>query len=143
MAQTKFRKIYPFVMTIADKEKPTGPSQTVIDETYTVRELVTRANQGFYPVQPKPGVWDPDANLDSHDLEKVQHLTLAEKQEIINQTKSDVERMNKDIEDSKVKIAELQKKQQAQHEAYMLDLMEKKLATRSPAPPKSSSKTEE
>lgn len=126
MTKQKFRPTYGWSLTKNDKEKPTGPSLTIVDETYTIKELVIRAQQGFYPVQAKQAIWAPEEDIDAIDLEKLTKMDLAEKEVILEQTRERVHKLQEEVKTKKSLIAEMQQKHAAQTEEIMLE----KLASR-------------
>lgn len=75
-------------------------SQTVPDETMTLRQIVERYALG----QPlvgrlrEEGTFDPLASFDSEDLEKLSKADMVDRQEFIERMKLEAKRATKDIE---------------------------------------------
>lgn len=105
------------------------PSMTVVGQTYTIRQLVERAQLGFYPGTTREGIWAPEEDIDSQDLEKFQHLDLAEKQEILEQTRESVIQLSEQMEETRKKIADMRTKAAAQQEEYMLEKLAQRKQT--------------
>lgn len=62
-------------------ELPSGKSMTVPNEAYTVREIFSMYRANIGPAVARDPKFDPAADFDSDDLEKLHHLDLAELQE--------------------------------------------------------------
>lgn len=116
-----FRTQYNFKLAGRDVEKKMGKSQTIKDETYTIRQLVERSQNGFYPGSIKESIWDPNPSHSSQDLEKLHHLDLSQKHEILQQTRENVLIMVDALESHKKKVKNLQKQAADQAEAIMLE----------------------
>lgn len=130
---TKFVTPYNYKLTKENMEKESKkPSLTVVGQTYTIRELVERASLGYYPASTKEGIWAPEEDIDSQDLEKFQNLDLSEKHEILQQTRENVLHLAEAMEETKKKISDLRTKVAAQQEEYLLE----KLAQRKQTPTK-------
>lgn len=116
-AKQPFVSIYGYTLTKKRMEKVnTQKSETVKGQTYTIRQLVERAANGLIPVL-KESVWSENPHLNDHDLEKVSRMDLAEKQEIMEQTRERVHNLKAALEEQQAKVAEMQKKNAAQQEA--------------------------
>lgn len=74
------------------KEHPTGESLTVPDETYTIREIVERFVRGndIDDSLVRDESNDSGADFDSEDLEKVPHMDLFDREELLEETKTKI-----------------------------------------------------
>jgi len=79
-------------------EETEGPSMTVPDESYTIKELVQRHSQGLPAQVGLNGEYDEDPTHEDHDKRELINLDLAEKQEIIEQQKLLQEELKKSME---------------------------------------------
>lgn len=61
-------------------EKPIGVSETVPDESLTVRQILDRYSRGL-PTGSRQPTFDSEATLDSEDLEKIKTMDLYEQEE--------------------------------------------------------------
>lgn len=81
------------------KEKTTGPSLTVPDETLSIKEIVEKHVRGQRIADQlmRTPIYDSGADFDSDDLEKVKQMDLVDQDEI--------------YERNAIKIAEIKEKQ--------------------------------
>lgn len=113
----RFVDTYNYKLTPARMEPISNlKSETVKDETYTIRQLVERAQQGLYPVTARESVWSENPNIDDYDLEKVHRMDLAEKQEVMEQTRERVQQLQDDLEQHKLNIRAQQERYAKQQE---------------------------
>lgn len=87
-------------------ETPVGVSETVPDDSFTIKQLMARHVRGMRlddNVLRTP-VWDAEATLDSPDVESLARMDLAEKHEYAEMLKADVERRKAEIEAVKAKL---------------------------------------
>lgn len=78
----KLRNSRNFTLTPADCEAGGGKSETILGDSYTVKEIVERFANGLSVSGGKAGVYLDNSDHDSIDLEKVNHLDLFEKEEL-------------------------------------------------------------
>lgn len=83
MEAKKIKIVSPngYALTESRQEKCGGVSMTVPDDSYSIRELLEKYSRGMMPPVGKQGQFDPGADLDSDDLEKLPHQDLFEIQE--------------------------------------------------------------
>lgn len=79
----KIRNSANFQLIEADRETVGGVSVTVPDESLTVRDIVDRFTKGHSlgVGQVKEPIYNPDADFDSEDLEKVKSMDLFDLQQ--------------------------------------------------------------
>jgi len=76
-----------------------GPSETVPDDTLSIKQILAKHVRGMRIEAEnwKTPLYDGDCDHDSHDLEAVNRLDLAEKHELSEVLKADIERRKADI----------------------------------------------
>lgn len=85
------RKIWPvFVLLASDKEKPVGKSETIPDQSISVKELLLKFTQGIEPVGRNPVYMSEDMSLDDVDLSKVGQYDLFDKDQLLVELKQRV-----------------------------------------------------
>lgn len=106
----------------SDTETIKGVSCTVPSETYTIREIVERfATQMPTAVQHKMGTWDPNASLDSEDLEKIPHMDLHERELMAQANQRDIAEKQKLVkQDEETKKSAKQKEAEKQEKLNKL-----------------------
>lgn len=130
-------KNYKWQDHLEDPNPDGQPSMTLPNEALTMREMLIRYAKGI-PLDGKTirdPQYDPEATLDSTDLEKLKNADLFEKEEYMNSLGADLlEKAKKDkaakLEQKKAE-EEAKKAQEAEYE-----LFKKWKSTQEPAPPK-------
>lgn len=82
------RNRYKYELKKADMETPIGKSMAVPDDSYTIKEILERHANGMIPAIGKDGMYDEDPDHDDIDLGELNRSDLAEKHEILEQTRS-------------------------------------------------------
>lgn len=75
-----------YQQTERDVEWNDGTTQTIEDDTYSIRELVERFTKGQYPLVQKQGIYDEDPDHDSEDLSALTRKDIFEQQQYIGDT---------------------------------------------------------
>lgn len=99
-------------LTVAHMTVPQGVSETVPDDTLTIKQILAKHVRGMEIAETefKTPVWNGDDDYDSPDLEAVNRMDLAEKHEF-------KEALRADIESRKARLAEAEKEAKAKKEA--------------------------
>lgn len=85
----------PYNYTQEQGEVNNDPSETIPNETYTIRELLEKHTRGVLPHGiHREGIYDENASLDSLDLPQTRQLDLVEQSQLIEQTKKTVDQLN-------------------------------------------------
>lgn len=92
-------------------EHSQGVSMTVPDESYSVRELLEKFTQGTLgPIQKQP-LFDEGVNFDSDDLEKIAHMDLVDKAEVMAAIQERIAILKRKLADEK-KAADFRDKEE-------------------------------
>lgn len=78
MKERIFQSTIGWKLKASHMEKTVGKSMTVPNEAFTVREIFAKYKAGIGPRIARDPQFDPAADHDSDDLEKLHHLDLAE-----------------------------------------------------------------
>lgn len=93
-----------FKLTKSNMEKVRGKSQTIENDSYTVRELLEKHTQGIHPaVSKKETTSEQNATFDDLDLEKVTDMDMVETEEISKEYLQKIEDLNQQKAEAETK----------------------------------------
>lgn len=98
----RFRLAHTFKIGESDVEHPVGKSMTVPDQAFTIQDILDKYTQGVDVGNYREGVYDSaDADFDDMDLEKVPHMDLVERENLLEQVQQTQKTLNEKIKKSK------------------------------------------
>lgn len=113
----RIRSTLDFQLRPSDKEVGGGVSMTVPDESLSVRNIIDRFTRGQGSgVAVREGYYDPSPDLDSPDIDKLDHMDLIDRDEFAEVNRATKERLEKEIADDKKRKAEEKKKRDEEDE---------------------------
>lgn len=128
-------------------EHPSPISETVPDESMSMREIMARYTRGMRidATLQREGSFDSGADFDSPDLEKLRDMDLVEKDEFRAQLREDIAEFERTVEEERKTHTEKQLKKQQLSQEIEKDFLERKTKRRAgepgdTTPPKSDSK---
>lgn len=120
--ETQEKKLRPtrlWKFTDAAKEKPNvEPGVAVPGESYTVRELFDRMAKGLDVGGGKDVTYDPEADFDSDDLEKLKDLDLFEQEQIRTEMAKGMVEKEKTIKEAKAKAKAAYEEEQRERDEW-------------------------
>lgn len=91
----------------------TEPSETIPNETYTIRELLEKHTRGLdMNVGREPIFGEEEADFDSPDLNQIHQMDLYDVQEHLNKTKTLIEQLDKNYKSQQLLRETTQKESQ-------------------------------
>lgn len=125
-------------------EKILGPSMTVPDESYGVREIMEKFTTGLQPPGiMREGKFDPAADHDSDDLEKLKDLDLVERQQYSENLAQKMLASEEVIKKTKAEKAEKLALERSEQEELRKELRARKAAKDAPKSDLSKKSSEE
>lgn len=117
-AKLKIRYKFNYQLSKNDLEVPTGVSQTIAGETYTIRELMQKHTRGILPEGIiRQGIYGEDQDHDSEDLQKVKQMDLYDQAIIADRNNEKIKLLKqKQIEIQTTYRKKLKEQQQAASE---------------------------
>lgn len=122
-----------YVLKHLHQTTPTGKSETVPGEAYTIRQLFDKLYTGMDPGVKRNGIFDNEATHDSADLNQVAHMDLYDQDQYKQSVKSDIKRFEEELQQHKAVEASKNAQEQSDYQSV---LQAAKLLKSQPTPSK-------
>lgn len=99
----KLRSTLNYVPRSQDRETPKGKSLTVPDDSYTIRQIIERSQNGLpVNVGHEAGYpFEENNDFDSHDIESIQRMDLSEQYEKLEEIRIQRSTLEQELRDKK------------------------------------------